>query len=66
MQKPVCLGVHKASWVAFTLEFSGELTSQKGVSSEGKKVDFKPDYKVTKKARLPFCPNACSLPSDYF
>lgn len=56
MQKSVCPGVHKASWVASTLEFSGEITSQRGVSPEGKRVDFKPDYRVTKKSRASFLP----------
>lgn len=67
MQKSVCPGVHKASWVASTLEFSGEITSQRGVSPEGKRVDFKPDYRVTQKKQsflsapaLAHCPLAAS------
>lgn len=61
MQKPVCPEVRKASWVASTMEFSGEITSQRGVSPEGKRVDFKSDYRVTKKAKLPFWPSAYLL-----
>lgn len=49
MQKPVCLGVHKASWVAFTLEFSGEITSQRGVSSEGKGLILNQIIRLQKK-----------------
>lgn len=43
--------IERAGWHPH-LGFSGEITSRRRVSLEGKTVDLEPDYRITKKARL--------------